>query len=211
MTDPIAQNRSSEIDWDSKSANPIAIFETWFEDAKAIELNDPNAMFVATVDQSGMPNVRTVLMKSFDQHGCVFYTNLTSAKGVELQFSLKAAVCFHWKSLGRQVRLRGDVEPVSTREADDYFSSRVRTSQLGAWASKQSRPLKSRGALLKEVAKFAMKFGIMKVPRPAHWSGFRLVPCSIEFWQEGQHRLHTRHLFLLDSRQKRWRRTALQP
>lgn len=211
MIDPFNQNASTATDWDPESSDPMKIFGAWFADAKARELNDPNAMSLATVDRSGMPNVRTVLMKSFDRDGCAFYTNLASAKGVELQSSQRAAVCFHWKTLRRQVRLRVDIKPVSASEADDYFSSRARTSQLGAWASKQSCPLESRRVLLKEVVKYAMKFGFMKVPRPEHWSGFRLIPSLMEFWQEGQCRLHNRYLFTRDPLQNRWSRLDLRP
>jgi len=211
MTNLFNQNDQTPLGLSPDCFDPWEIFEAWFADAKTAELNDPNAMFLATVDQFGMPNVRTVLMKGFDQNGCVFYTNLASAKGVELQMSQKAAVCFHWKALRRQVRLRGNVEPVPVKEADEYFASRARTSQLGAWASKQSRPLENKRLLLKQVAKYAMEFGVTKVPRPQHWSGFRLVPCSVEFWQEGQHRLHDRFLFTFDCHQNRWSRTTLQP
>ena len=211
MESPFSQAENSSIGLDIEHCDPWEVFEAWLADAKISELNDPNAMFLATVDQSGMPNVRTVLMKFFDRTGVVFYTNLASTKGIELKSSQTEAICFHWKSLKRQVRLRGNIEPVSAKEADDYFGSRARTSQLGAWASKQSRSLKSRHLLFSEVAKYAIKFGVRRVPRPEHSSGFRLVPYSIEFCQEGQYRLHERYLFSFDFRQNRWSPTQLQP
>ncbi len=195
----------------SADSDPWELFESWFAEARTKEINDSNAMSLATVDQFGLPNVRVVLMKELDRRGCVFYTNLSSTKGTELQSSHKAAVCFHWKTLRRSVRLRGRVERVTDKEADDYFGSRARTSQLGAWASKQSRPLRSRFVLLKEVAKYGLRFGLSKVPRPEHWSGFRLLPDTIEFCREGQHGIHDRDLFSFDKARNLWSRTTLQP
>jgi pyridoxamine 5'-phosphate oxidase len=171
---------------------PYSLFGTWLKEAEASEPNDPNALALATVDADGMPNVRMVLLKGFDKDGFVFYTNYESRKGEELLGQKKAAMVFHWKSLRRQVRVRGDIETVSDAEADAYFETRARGSRIGAWASKQSRPLESRFALEKAVAEYTIKFGIGHIPRPAHWSGFRLKPVSIEFWADRPFRLHDR-------------------
>lgn len=171
---------------------PYSLFGTWLKEAEASEPNDPNALALATVDADGMPNVRMVLLKSFDSDGFVFFTNYESRKGQELLGQKKAAMVFHWKSLRRQVRVRGDIETVSEAEADAYFETRARGSRIGAWASKQSRPLESRFALEKAVAEYTIKFGIGHIPRPAHWSGFRLKPVSIEFWADRPFRLHDR-------------------
>jgi pyridoxamine 5'-phosphate oxidase len=176
----------------SDTADPFALFAEWLTDATAKEPNDPNAMALATVDGDGMPNLRMVLMKGFDPAGFVFYTNLGSQKGRELAATPKAALLFHWKSLRRQVRVRGPITPVSDAEADAYFASRPRGSRIGAWASKQSRPLESRFALEAAVAQFGLKFGLGEVPRPAWWSGFRLAPERIEFWHDRPFRLHDR-------------------
>jgi pyridoxamine 5'-phosphate oxidase len=171
---------------------PFSLFGAWLKDAEAAEVNDPNALALATVDEDGLPNVRMVLLKGFDADGFVFYTNYESAKGRELLGQKKAAMVFHWKSLRRQIRIRGPVEPVSDAEADAYFDSRPRGSRIGAWASKQSRPLEGRFALEKAVAEYTAKFGIGSIPRPDHWSGFRLKPVSIEFWHDRPFRLHVR-------------------
>ena len=171
---------------------PFTLFASWLKDATASEVNDPNALALATVDEEGLPNVRMVLLKGFDSDGFVFYTNYESQKGRELLFAKKAAMCFHWKSLRRQVRVRGPVETVSDAEADEYYQSRPRGSRIGAWASQQSRPLESRFALEKAVAEYTAKFGLGDIPRPAHWSGFRLRPSSIEFWHDRKFRLHDR-------------------
>lgn len=176
----------------TEESEPFTLFGRWLADATESELNDPNALALATVDADGMPNVRMVLLKGFDGDGFVFYTNYESQKGRELLGARKAAMCFHWKSLRRQVRVRGDVEPVSDAEADEYFNSRARGSRIGAWASKQSRPLESRFALEKAVAEYTAKFGLGDIPRPSHWSGFRLKPVSIEFWHDRKFRLHDR-------------------
>ncbi|MFM2278493.1 MAG: pyridoxamine 5-phosphate oxidase [Pseudomonadota bacterium] len=175
---------------------PFSLFGTWLKDAETSELNDPNALALATVDEQGMPNVRMVLLKGFDKQGFVFYTNYESTKGQEILGQGKAAMVFHWKSLRRQVRIRGAIAPVSDAEADEYFESRARGSRIGAWASKQSRPLESRFALEKAVAEYTMKFGIGAIPRPPHWSGFRLDPVSIEFWHDRPFRLHDRIEFI---------------
>ncbi|MBI1236639.1 MAG: pyridoxamine 5'-phosphate oxidase [Alphaproteobacteria bacterium] len=189
--------------------DPFSLFADWFADAKRKEPNDPNAMALATADETGLPDVRMVLLKDFDADGFVFYTNLESAKGLQIGANPQAALCFHWKSLRRQVRLRGAVEPVTPDEADSYFASRARDSRIGAWASKQSRPLESRFALEKAVAKEAARFGLGTVPRPPHWSGFRLKPHHFEFWRDRPFRLHDRLVF--DRRGTSWTTSRLYP
>ena len=193
------------------ASDPFSLFETWMADAEKSEPNDPNAMALASVDADGLPNVRMVLLKDFGPDGFVFYTNFESAKGNELQSSGKAALVFHWKSLRRQIRLRGPVIPVSDDEADAYFESRDRGSRVGAWASQQSRPLESRFALEKAVAKFGVKFGVGKVPRPDHWSGFRLTPVEFEFWHDRPFRLHDRLTFRREQMSDDWQRSILYP
>jgi pyridoxamine 5'-phosphate oxidase len=194
----------------TESAEPFRLFAAWLEDATKSEPNDPNGLALATVDEDGMPDVRMVLLKGFDEQGFVFYTNFESAKGRELLSSMKAAMCFHWKSLRRQVRVRGPVEVVSDEEADAYFKSRPRGSRIGAWASKQSRPLESRFALEKAVAEYTARYAIGEIPRPKHWSGFRLVPWSIEFWHDQPFRLHDRVVFSRTS-EGGWEKTRLYP
>ncbi len=191
--------------------NPFALFREWFDDATASEPSDPNAMALATVDADGMPNVRMVLMKGVDERGFVFYTNLESRKGRELAAAPKAALCFHWKSLRRQVRVRGGVKAVDDSEADAYFNSRPRDSRIGAWASKQSRPLESRFALEKAVARYATRFAVGHIPRPSYWSGFRLEPVEMEFWHERPFRLHDRIRFSREDPASAWTRTRLYP
>lgn len=191
--------------------NPFDLFADWLETAVKSEVNDANAMSLATVDSDGLPNVRMVLLKSADQDGFVWYTNLESAKGGELTGQKKAALCFHWKSLRRSVRVRGEVELVSDEEADAYFQSRARDSRIGAWASEQSRPMKGRFALEKRVAQYATKFGLGKVPRPPHWSGFRLKPVEIEFWRDRPFRLHDRLVFRREGERAPWTTTRLFP
>ena len=193
------------------AGDPFVLFGEWFAEAEAHEPNDPNAMALATADADGLPNVRMVLLKGWDEDGFVFYTNLESAKGRELAAVSRAAMVFHWKSLRRQVRVRGPVEHVSAREADDYFASRAKGSQIGAWASKQSRPLESRFALQKRVAKYAAKFGLSRVPRPPHWSGLRVCPLTIEFWHDRPFRLHERLVFRRDNKDEAWRTERLYP
>lgn len=193
----------------TKREDPIALFGEWLGEAEASEPNDPNAMALATVDNDGLPDVRMVLLKGFDADGFVFFTNYESAKGRELLAHPKAALCFHWKSRRRQVRVRGPVSEVSKGEADDYFASRARGSRIGAWASKQSRPLESRFALEKAVAVWTAKFGIGDIPRPDYWSGFRIAPLEIEFWQDGAFRLHDRLKFRREG--DAWTTTRLYP
>jgi len=190
---------------------PIELFRAWFAEAKTREPNDPDAMALATVDASGLPDVRMVLLKGVDTHGFVFYTNLESAKGEELASNPKAALCLHWKSLERQVRVRGPVVAVSVEEADAYFASRPKDSQIGAWASRQSRPLEGRFALEKEVARFAAKYALASVPRPPHWSGFRVQPLSIEFWRARPFRLHERLRYSRETLNSPWVTERLFP
>ncbi|MBN2752181.1 MAG: pyridoxamine 5'-phosphate oxidase [Rhodospirillaceae bacterium] len=177
---------------------PFDLFDSWMKEAVAQEVNDPDAMNLATVDDRGHPTSRMVLLKAVDPKGFVFYTNLESRKGQNLAVNTHVALCFHWKSLRRQVRVEGPVEAVSEAEADAYFASRSRGSQIGAWASQQSRPLATRFELERRVAEFTAKFGLGKVPRPAHWSGFRVLPERIEFWKDKPFRLHDRSVFTRD-------------
>lgn len=172
--------------------DPFERFAEWMKEARASELRDSNAMSLATVDASGMPNVRTVLLKGVDDGGFVFYTNFDSAKGQELQTSAKAALCFYWKSLNRQVRVRGYITQVDAEEADTYFASRARESRIGAWASEQSRPMKNRQLLEDRVVALAKQYEGGDVPRPGHWGGFKVTPLEIEFWRDRPFRLHDR-------------------
>ncbi|MDB5640858.1 MAG: pyridoxamine 5-phosphate oxidase [Hyphomicrobiales bacterium] len=195
----------------TQAHQPFDLFEAWFAEAGAAEVNDPNAMTLATVDADGMPDARMVLLKGLEPRGFTFYTNSESAKGLELGSNMKAALIFHWKSLRRQVRVRGPVEMVSAAEADAYFASRPRDSRIGAWASKQSRPLESRFALEKAVAREAARFGLGEVPRPPHWNGYRVRPVQIEFWQDRPFRLHDRVTFRRDEPEGDWRKEQLYP
>ncbi len=190
--------------------DPFPVFEQWLEEARASELNDPNAMALATVDSEGLPDVRMVLMNGYDRRGLVFYTNRGSAKGVELAAQPKAAGLFHWKSLRRQVRVRGTVETVDDAEADAYYATRPRLSRIGAWASRQSTPLADRAALERAVAERDKQFDGVEPPRPAWWTGFRIVPISIEFWLDMPYRLHDRALFSRDA-DGGWSRVRLYP
>ena len=180
-----------EADWDE----PFGMFSAWLEEARRGEPDDPDAAALASVDGRGVPNVRMVLVRHVDERGFVFYTNLESAKGGELRAHPHAALCFHWKSLHRQVRVRGGVTLVSDEEADSYFASRPRGSRIGAWASKQSKPLEGRFELEKRVAEFGVRYGVGEIPRPEYWSGFRLRPEYIEFWRHGKFRLHERLVY----------------
>ncbi len=193
-----------------KADNPFAVFEQWFKTAQRSEPEDAEAMALATVDEAGLPDVRMVLLKGYGETGFVFYTNLKSRKALDLAANPGAALCLHWKSLRRQVRIRGHVEPVSDAEADVYFRSRPRLSRIGAWASHQSQPLESRFALEKAVAAQTARFAAGPIPRPDFWSGYRLVPQSIEFWREAAFRLHDRIVFRRDAAGG-WRRTRLYP
>jgi pyridoxamine 5'-phosphate oxidase len=191
--------------------DPLRLFAVWLEEATASEPRDPTAMTLATVDSDGRPNARMVLLKGADRHGFVFYTNVSSQKGRELDARPEAALVFYWKSLNRQVRVRGPVQPVDSNEADAYFASRPKQAQIGAWASKQSAPLESRLAFEKAVALYAAKYAIGTVPRPPNWSGFRLVPRLLEFWQDRPFRLHDRVEFAREAPDAPWRRTRLYP
>jgi len=195
----------------TEETEPFTLFGTWLKDAEASEINDPNAVSLATVDESGLPNVRMVLLKGYDVNGFVFYTNFESQKGQELLGQKKAAMCFHWKSLRRQVRLRGDVEIVTDAEADAYYQTRPRGSRIGAWASKQSRPLEGRFALEKAVAEYTARYAIGEIPRPAHWSGFRIKPTSIEFWHDRKFRLHDRMEFRRETPDEDWSKVRMYP
>ncbi len=190
---------------------PIILFERWFRDAKDKEPHDANAMALATADASGAPDVRMVLLKDVSAQGFTFYSNADSAKGQQLSANPQAALCFHWKSLNRQVRVRGTIEPVSDAEADAYFKTRDRGARLGAWASEQSRPLPDRLALEKRVAEFALKFGLGEIPRPPHWRGWRVVPHAIEFWRNMPFRLHDRLVFERDAPNAGWTKRRLYP
>ena len=195
----------------TEADEPLRLFAAWFAEAKRAEPVNPDAMALATVDADGLPNARMVLLKAFDARGFVFYTNTDSAKGLELAGAPKAALTFYWKTLQRQVRARGTVEPVSATEADAYFATRSRMAQIGAWASKQSSPLESRMAFEKAIATNAAKFGIGMVPRPPNWSGYRVMPTEIEFWQERPFRLHDRIAFTRADLNAPWTKTRLYP
>jgi pyridoxamine 5'-phosphate oxidase len=195
----------------TETDEPFRLFAAWFAEAKRAEPVNPDAMALATVDADGMPNARMVLLKGCDERGFVFYTNLGSIKAHELDGAPKAALTFYWKTLQRQVRARGTVEPVSAEEADAYFASRSRMAQIGAWASKQSAALESRMAFEKAIARFTAKFGISTVPRPEFWSGYRVKPVEIEFWQERLYRLHDRIAFRRADLAAPWSKTRLYP
>jgi pyridoxamine 5'-phosphate oxidase len=208
MRSILALNALNSGDFTS-AADPFALFADWFGEAKTKELNDPEAMALATVDADGLPDARMVLCKHFDDRGLVFYTNVESAKGRELGTSGKAAALFHWKSMRCQVRFRGLVALIDESAADVYFHSRARVSQIGAWASQQSRRLESRAALEQSVAEYSAKFGDDEIPRPAYWRGYRLTPSQIEFWKDGAFRLHDRVVFGREG--DAWRKERLYP
>lgn len=195
----------------TESTEPFRLFALWYDDAVQAEPNDPSAMTLATVDADGLPDARMVLMKAFDETGFVFYSHLDSAKGRELAANPKAALVFHWKSLRRQVRVRGTVSRVSDAEADAYFATRAKQAQLGAWASKQSQPLESRFAFEQAIAKVAAKHLVGEVPRPPTWSGWRVAPSQIEFWQDRPFRLHDRIAFTRQDASGPWVKTRLYP
>jgi pyridoxamine 5'-phosphate oxidase len=208
---PIQHPKALTPDDFADFGEPLALFGAWFAEAKRAEPADANAMTLATVDAEGMPNARMVLLKGFDQNGFVFYTNVDSPKGRELSATEKAALVFHWKSLRRQVRVRGPVEPVAANEADAYFATRPRLAQIGAWASKQSAPLESRMALEKAVAMTMAKHALGAVPRPPNWSGYRVIPLILEFWQDRPYRLHDRVEFRRTAPAQPWSKTRLYP
>ncbi|MEP0943611.1 MAG: pyridoxamine 5'-phosphate oxidase [Rhizobiaceae bacterium] len=183
----------------TERTEPFALFNEWLNEAKESEPNDHNALSLATVDPAGMPNVRMVLLKGHDERGFVFYTNFGSIKGQEIQSSMKAAMGFHWKSLRRQIRIRGPLEQVSDEEADAYYNSRHPQSRLGAWASDQSKPLSGRAELVENLRKAEEKYGNENIPRPTYWSGMRVIPETIEFWKDGEFRLHDRIVFTRDA------------
>ena len=191
--------------------DPYGVFERWLKQANAYEINDPNAMALSSVDFSGLPNVRVVLLKSWDEKGFVFYTNMESQKGEEVLHAGKAALNFHWKSLRKQVRIRGLTEQVSDAESDAYFASRPRLSQIGAWASKQSRPVANRQTMMDEVAALEEKYLNQEIPRPDYWKGTRVKPLYIEFWQDGDFRLHDRCVFKRADLSENWQQERLYP
>jgi pyridoxamine 5'-phosphate oxidase len=190
---------------------PLRLFGAWLTEATASEPRDPTAMTLATVDADGLPDARIVLLKGVDERGFVFYTNTDSQKGRELGIHSQAALVFYWKSLNRQVRIRGDAEHVTDAEADAYFATRPKQAQIGAWASKQSFPLESRLAFEKAVALYAAKYALVTVPRPPHWSGYRILPLRIEFWHERPFRLHDRIEFRRENLGAPWSKTRLYP
>jgi pyridoxamine 5'-phosphate oxidase len=195
----------------TEAGEPLALFRDWFSEACKAEPNDPNAMALATVDADGLPDVRMVLMKDYDATGFVFYSHIASQKGRELAANPKAALLFHWKSLRRQVRIRGTVSPVSEAEADAYFATRPKQAQIGAWASKQSQALESRFAFEQAIAKVAAKYMIGEVPRPEWWSGWRISPARFEFWHDRPFRLHDRIEFRRDAPDQPWSKVRLYP
>ena len=197
--------------FEPQTDDPIVQFDRWFADAQASEINDPNAMTVATADADGRPSARILLLKGHDADGFVFYTNLDSRKGGELRANPFVSLCFHWKSLARQVRVEGPVAPVDDAEADAYFASRARGSQIGAWASRQSQPIADRAALMQSVAEVEARFADRSVPRPPHWSGVRLTPLRMEFWHDGEFRLHDRFVFSRADAGSAWACQRLSP
>jgi pyridoxamine 5'-phosphate oxidase len=203
-------NTQNPVDF-TLADDPIALFCLWLDEAAGAEINDPEAMTLCTVDAQGLPDARMVLCKGVDERGLVFYTNAESVKGRELASQPRAAALFHWKSLRRQARFRGAVTQVSDAEADAYFASRARGSQVGAWASQQSRPLDSRATLEAAVGAYEQRFGDGDVPRPPYWRGYRIAPVEIEFWRDGAFRLHDRIVFTRETLDSLWRKQRLYP
>ena len=195
---------------DTLDKNPFVLFDEWYKEAEASELNDPDAMAIASVDKDGMPSVRIVLLKQWSQDGFIFYTNYTGRKGRELINTKKAAACLHWKSLRRQVRIVGNVDKISPSVSNAYFATRARGSQIGAWASNQSQPLNTRAELRLKVADYEKKFAGQTVDRPGHWGGFIIKPVEIEFWADGAYRLHDRFQLKKDA-EGTWKSTRLNP
>ncbi|MBD1164822.1 pyridoxamine 5'-phosphate oxidase [Pelagibacterales bacterium SAG-MED13] len=190
--------------------DPFELFEKWFEEAKNKEINDPNALALGTANKNGIPSVRMVLLKGFDANGFIFYTNLNSQKGNEIKENPKASMCFHWKSLLRQIRIVGTLKQVSDKIADDYYDTRAYESRIGAWASKQSSILKNRDQLLNSIEDYKKKYNdVNNVPRPSNWSGWNLKPTSIEFWLDGENRIHERLKYSLEK--KKWVKNLLSP
>ena len=190
--------------------NPIDLFKNWFSEAEKSEINDPNAVAVATADKKNQPNVRMVLLKGLSDKGFVFYTNFNSKKGEELKNNLKSSMCFHWKSLRRQVRVLGTVEEVTASEADEYYNSRPYKNKIGAWASDQSKQLEQREIFLKKIKEFEKKYKEQdSIPRPPHWSGWRIIPKEIEFWLDGEGRIHERLLYVKEN--ENWKKKLLYP
>ncbi|MDV7340112.1 pyridoxamine 5'-phosphate oxidase [Terasakiella sp. A23] len=193
----------------TQSPNPISLFHEWLSEAEKSEINDPTAMSLATATKDGVPSVRMVLLKGADERGFVFYTNLGSRKAAELQENKNVGLCLHWKSLRKQVRVEGEIEPVSDEEADAYFQSRARVSRIGAWASKQSQEMEGRFELEKRVAEYTAKFGVGEIPRPDFWGGFLVRPRVIEFWSDQKFRLHDRIVYKMG--ENGWETTRLFP
>ncbi|MCR6637410.1 pyridoxamine 5'-phosphate oxidase [Devosia sp.] len=198
-------------DGNRSDLDPFAVFEEWFALAQEAETNDPNAMAIASADETGMPDVRMVLLNARDKRGFCFFTNFESDKGRQLLANPQAAAAFHWKSLRRQVRLRGPVEVVSTTESDTYFASRHRGSQIASSASLQSRPLENRETLIARVEALTAEIGTAEVVRPAHWAGFRILPTMMEFWKDGEYRLHDRVRFTRETPDAGWHNARLYP
>ncbi len=205
MSEP---DSSAEI---TATDDPIAIFLSWQAEAAKTEINDPEAMALATADAAGFPNVRMVLLKGVEEGGFVFFTNRESVKGRELEANPRAALCLHWKSLRRQVRVQGTITQVSEDEADAYFATRPKDSQIGAWASAQSREMEGRFVFEREIARYAAKYALGDVPRPPYWLGYRLAPLAIEFWRDRPFRLHDRLIYRRENLSAEWRTARLFP